>query len=224
MNKPVPWKSAIERGIVSNAVVLMLKYPQPGKVKTRLACSVGKEKAAWLYKGVVDAMGRALASLRSGADGKISLLVAFDPPEKEAAIRSWLHWADGYFPQEGEGLGARLMHALYTALRGGAKRVILLGSDTLNLDGDILLEGFRLLESHDVVLGPARDGGYYAIGLKQAIGVPPYPPRTAGRGKVEQLFEEIPWSTSAVLETTKRKAESLGLSTQLLPLLSDLDE
>ncbi len=162
-----------------------------------------------MYRQVVDAIGPALAALRSGDSGKISLLVAFDPPEREAEIRSWLHWADGHFAQEGEDLGARLIHALRTALGRGAKRVILLGSDTLDLRDGILREGFRLLEFHDIVLGPARDGGYYAIGMKQAI---------------EQLFEDIPWSTPAVLETTKRKARSLGLSTKLLPLLSDLDE
>ncbi len=162
-----------------------------------------------MYKEVVHAIGPALTALRSESSNKISLLVAFDPPDKEAEIRSWLPWADGYLAQEGEYLGARLIHALHTALDSGAKRVILLGSDTLDLRGELLLEGFRLLEFHDVVLGPARDGGYYAIGMKQAV---------------DQLFEDIPWSTSAVLETTKRKAVSLGLSTILLPLLSDLDE
>ena len=189
--------------------MLFVKFPEPGKVKTRLAHSVGAQKAASIYKDVVDAIGTTLVSSRTEAAGKISLLVAFDPPERGAEIRSWLNWADGYFAQEGKDLGARLLHALHTVFNDGAKRVILLGSDTLDLHGEIVLEGFRLLEFHDVVLGPARDGGYYAIGVKKTIG---------------QLFEGIRWSTSAVLETTRRRAEALGFSTKLLPLLSDLDE
>lgn len=84
-----------------------------------------------------------------------------------------------------------------------------LGSDTLGLTSDIIQHGFEALESNDVVVGPAEDGGYYLIGLSS------FQP---------DLFQEIPWSTNAVLQQTYSRISTLGLSYQTLSQLQDLDE
>ncbi len=186
-------------------ILFFVKYPEPGKVKTRLARQVGSEEAAHLYRGLVEKNLKVLTSLQK--DG-IQTLVAFDPPDKKPAVEKWLVSASGFFPQEGNILGERLVHAFaYGFAHGG--QILALGSDTQGLTREILLQGFEGLETRDVVVGPARDGGYYLIGLKKAC---------------PALFEDMPWSTPAVLAKTLARIDQEGLRCTLLPELNDLDE
>ena len=88
------------------------------------------------------------------------------------------------------------------------KRIILIGSDIFYLDIKIIQSGFNTLSSHDVVLGPTYDGGYYLLGLKQIH---------------ERLFNNISWSTDVVLDQTLGACQTDELSVHLLPLLADID-
>jgi len=110
--------------------------------------------------------------------------------------------------QEGADLGARLAHAAAASWRGAGDRVVLAGTDAPALSAAHLDAAFAALESHDVALGPAGDGGYWAIGLAR---------------RAEALFEGIEWSTGRVLAQALERARALGASVAMLPRLDDLD-
>ncbi len=150
---------------MKQVLLYFVKYPEPGKVKTRLARTLGNEKAAETYRRLAEDNFR---TVRSASSEIIEVHVTFDPPAKEKQIMSWLKNADGYNPQRGTCLGARMANAFEDAFARGFEGVMVAGSDTLGLEPAILKQAARALETHDLVLGPARDGGYYLIGLPPA--------------------------------------------------------
>lgn len=135
--------------------------------------------------------------------------IVFDPSDRAEEMKNWLSSAYSYLAQKGKDLGERLTHAFHFAFDQGYERVIALGSDTLGLKTDFIFKGFEALRDHDVVIGPAADGGYYLIGLSD---------------EQPLLFQDIPWSTSAVLKSTIARIEEEKLSFYCLQELEDLDE
>ncbi|MGE0267909.1 MAG: TIGR04282 family arsenosugar biosynthesis glycosyltransferase [Candidatus Omnitrophota bacterium] len=191
----------------SNVLLYFVKYPTPGKVKTRLAKTVGEQEAARLYSELAERNFGVIASLYQ--KNIFDLVIVYDPPEKSKDIKRWLSLSCEYLPQCSGGLSERLKHAFGEVFQRGAKRVMALGSDTLGLTTDIIQQGFEALQSSDVVVGPAEDGGYYLIGSAS------FQPK---------LFEGIAWSTSSVLPQTYKIINNLRLSYQTLSQLQDLDE
>lgn len=187
-----------------NAVLYFVKYPTPGKVKTRLAKTIGEARAADLYRQLVEDNFSVLRECQSA-----DLIVVFDPPEDVEKIKQWLPQASRYIPQEGSGLGERLTRAFQWAFGQGYKQAAAFGSDTLHLTATIVEQGFAALADADVVIGPAQDGGYYLIGTNS------FQP---------ELFQGISWSTGAVLQQTYGHISRSGLSHQILIPLEDLDE
>lgn len=190
-----------------NLLLYFVKHPTPGKVKTRLAKTVGNREAARLYRELAEKNFREAALLHQRK--VCDLVIVFDPPEKIGDIKNWLSAPCEYWPQGEGGLSKRLISAFRDAFQEGDKRVIALGSDTLGLTFQIIEEAFDDLKSEDVVIGPAEDGGYYLIGLSSFI---------------PELFEGITWSTNTVLQETYNQISKLGLSHRTLILLEDLDE
>ncbi len=200
-----------------NILLYFVKYPTPGKVKTRLAKTVGEKEAARLYSELTRKNLEVIVSLH--ANEGFDLVIVYDPPEKIEDIKRWLSLSCEYLPQRGAGLGERLTQAFHEVFsakggsasggQGGSRRVMALGSDTLGLTSDIIQQGFEALALNDVVVGPAEDGGYYLIGLSS------FQPG---------LFKEISWSTDIVLQQTYNRISKLGLSHQTLVPLQDLDE
>ena len=190
-----------------DVLIYFVKYPEPGKVKTRLARDVGHEKAAELYRNLVETNLKVLAQVRES----FRLILAFDPAQKEREIRSWLEPFQiiDFLPQKGATLGQRLEDAFDFAFSGNAKHVMALGSDTMGLTPQIIKEGFEFLQDYDCVIGPARDGGYYLIGL-------------SANGPA--IFSHIPWSTGMVYQSTVQYLEREELTYYKLPELEDLDE
>ena len=193
---------------MDKALIYFGKYPEPGKVKTRLAKTIGLEAAANAYRSLA---GSIFHTLSNGEikNKDFETIVFFDPPEKEPEIKAWLPNAATYWPQEGKDLEDRLIQSFRMAFESGARRVLALVSDTLGFKGELITKAFEALDHYDVVIGPAEDGGYYLIGLSEAY---------------DCLFQEIPWSTSEVLKTTLGWIHEEGLSYYLLPQLDDLDE
>jgi rSAM/selenodomain-associated transferase 1 len=113
----------------------------------------------------------------------------------------------GYRRQNGPDLGARMQDALEWALQR-APWAVLIGSDCPGYDSDYLQTAFAALERHDAVLGPALDGGYVLIGMRRAA---------------PELFADMPWSTTGVLDTTRQRLQRKGWSWQELPTLRDID-
>jgi hypothetical protein len=182
-------------------LIVFVKAPRPGTVKTRLASSLGAAAACAAYRRLVGTLLRRLATL-----GNVEL--CFTPDDAGSEILSWARPKWGLRAQGGGDLGARLDRAFQRAFTEGAGRVVVIGSDCPDVAASDIHAGWAALHSHDVVLGPAADGGYWLIGLRA-----PHP----------ELFTGISWSTAAVLPETRARCGSAGLTTHLLRKLSDVD-
>ena len=187
-------------------ILYFVKYPEPGKVKTRLAKTLGDEEATRVYRNLVETNLKAIRPLISSG---IDITITFDPPDAAEKMKQWLSDDYDYLPQSGDGLGERLTKAFGNLFERKVRRVLAVGSDTLGLEANLILKACDSLEHFDVVLGPAEDGGYYLIGLSQPEPI---------------LFQDIPWSTSAVFDSTLNRIKQKGLSFYVLPELQDLDD
>lgn len=188
------------------AIGLMAKYPERGRVKTRLAKQTEADTALDVYKQLLAASVGTVVGLDHGLYHR----AAFVEPEirVEQFAKSFPAF-DVVLPQRGTDLGEKMLNALTVLLQAVNMRgAMLIGTDIPDIDGGTFDEATVLLTEHDVVLGPTHDGGYYLVGLKDV--------RPA-------IFSEIEWGTSAVFESTVATAENAGLSIGLLPSLRDLD-
>jgi rSAM/selenodomain-associated transferase 1 len=188
----------------STVLLLFVRYPESGKVKTRLAATIGADEAAELYRSFVLDI---LATLELCG---LPLRVYFEPLEKETDLRTWLGTGYVLKPQRGRDLGARMGRAFEEAFDEGFTRGILLGSDIPDLPLAFLQEATDALRRQDAVIGPARDGGYYLIGFRRDS-IPP------------DVFEDIPWSTAAVARETMARLETRGCRIHRLPEWADVD-
>ena len=189
-------------------VMVFLKFPEPGRVKTRLGAEVGDEEAVRIYRELVRCvLGRIPDEQR--------VRIVFDPVDKELEVRDWLA---GQVEQAGvvdfraqvEGdLGERMRAAFDEAFADGAERVVVVGTDCVDLGKVEYRDALWMLEAgHDVVFGMAEDGGYYLLGLSR-----PAP----------GLFRGIPWSSEQTLAASFAAASDAGLVVGLLRPLSDVD-
>jgi rSAM/selenodomain-associated transferase 1 len=189
---------------MSTALIIFAKAPIPGEVKTRLCPPLDPDEAASLHGTLVlDAIERT-----KGLQG-ITLYVAGMPDLAHPFFKVMEgRYGARLLPQSGPDLGNRMKQAMQDAFDQGAQEVLLTGTDFPALPRAHLIEALKLVKSHDVVLGPTADGGYYLIGLRKMI---------------PDLFQGIAWSTGAVFAETKKKVEAAGLSLGLLPECCDLD-
>lgn len=188
----------------AHVLCVFVKAPVPGQVKTRLAMELGANQATELYRR----LGRQVVQGVVGEE--YETVVWYAPPSDAPLVRAWL---DGlgvtrFLLQSGADLGDRLCTAFAKHFREGARRVVIIGSDCPGIDAGLVAQALAALGRHDLVLGPAWDGGYYLIGMKR-----PH----------EFLFEGIAWSTSSVAEETATRARAAGLSCHLLLTLRDVD-
>lgn len=206
------------------AILLFVKFPEPGKVKTRLGAKIGHAQAAAAYRQMVETVCRQLPK-------NASLTVMFDPPEKRVEIEQWigsllanLTTPARFIAQSSGDLGARLTHAfheIFSATKDFAnddnnangkenneRKIAVIGSDCIDIAPKIFQETWNALDEKDCVVGPSEDGGYYLLALKKPC---------------DALFQNIAWSTPETLAQTLQRAREVGLSLHLLPILSDLD-
>lgn len=199
-------------------LIVFLKWPEKGKVKTRLASALGDEEAACIYKKLAE---DTVSAVRPLAGKSTDVAIAFDPPEREDEIRKWIRGPFKFLSQGDGGLGARLSRAAHAAFEEGAEKVVLVGSDSPELDAFTVSRAFWALSRKDVVIGPSEDGGYYLIGLSAKMLADP---SSGGKRAWDTiLFDHIPWSTAEVLKSTLKKAHDSGISYELLPEKSDID-
>jgi uncharacterized protein len=172
------------------ALVIMARYPRAGTTKTRLARSIGDQEAVSLYKAFLTDLAEKFA-------GPIAdLHLAYTPPEVNYA-----NFMESLAP-------SYVQHAFQWMYESGYKRTIVIGSDSPHICRDIVASARKALDEADVVLGPADDGGYYLIAMRE-----PY-----------DVFRDIPMSTSRVLQMTIELARSQGLKVSTLESLFDVDE
>src|SRR4051794_2953734 len=183
-------------------LIIFLKAPREGLVKTRLARAIGPEAACDAYRQLIGVLVSSLAILPE-------VELRFAPDDAVSEIRAWQQptWD---LRGQGEGdLGDRLQSAFANAFAGGAERVVIIGSDCPSVVVQDIEAAWGALRDHELVLGPARDGGYWLIGLNQ-----PEP----------GLFRKMTWSTETVLHETVRRAQGAGLTVKLLQELADVDD
>jgi rSAM/selenodomain-associated transferase 1 len=188
---------------MKDRLIVFVKAPRPGAVKTRLAAALGPEAAAGLYRAMAEEEIRRTAPRGEEYDR----VFCFDPPDAEDEITRWLP-GQALRPQDGADLGARMAHAFAEAFAAGARRVAIVGTDVPGCGREHVAEALAALDAHDLALGPTHDGGYYLLALDR--------PRPA-------LFPSIPWSTPSVFTATAERAGVLGLSVRVLEPLRDID-
>jgi len=188
----------------ARTLLVFLKAPVPGKVKTRLAESLGPGKACEAYREMAREVFQAARSLEG-----VRTVAVYDPAPGDTGP-DWL--AQGpieWWPQAEGDLGNRLGAAFFRAFQEGSRRVAAIGADSPGLPPDWIQRGFDFLASKDLVLGPAEDGGYYLIGLRRSR---------------PELFDGVPWSSGREFGATLEKALGLGLQVEVLPLYYDVDD
>ncbi|MBI1321020.1 MAG: DUF2064 domain-containing protein [Candidatus Hydrogenedens sp.] len=195
---------------MTDRLIVFTKYPMAGKVKTRLIGALTPEDAAGVHRAMAEHTVRHAIRLRRSHGTQIEVRFAGCD---SAEIASWLGSNVDYAPQ-GEGdLGARMARAMQAAFDDGIERVVIVGTDCPALDHRVMQSAFAALDDSDGVIGPARDGGYYLIGLRSGASVRALP----------GLFEGPAWGTDTVLRTTMGRAEALGISLHALEPLHDVD-
>ncbi|MEB3292465.1 MAG: TIGR04282 family arsenosugar biosynthesis glycosyltransferase [Synechococcales bacterium] len=190
-------------------LIVFTKYPTPGFAKTRLIPHLGAEKAAQLHRQLT---AHTLQQAQHYCDQHPCDLEICYTGSDRASMQAWLGSGLTYTPQ-GEGdLGDRMVRALTTAFRQTVETTVLIGTDCPGMTPSLLWDAFSKLQTYDLVLGPAEDGGYYLVGL-----------RRMEAAQYQPLFHVMPWSTDRVLSETCDRAQRLQLSTALLPTLPDID-
>ncbi len=198
---------------MDNVLIVFLKYPEPGKVKTRLAKDMGHEKACLLYKVLAENVIKNVFPKNQSA---YDVHIFFTPADKKKEIRAWVDPLTGctpgggahYIPQEGANLGERMHNAFQHVFRILPCNAIVIGTDCPGIDAPLIEHAFELLREKDIVIGPCRDGGYYLLGMSK-----PAP----------DLFADISWSTNRVFVQTMERVQTNKLSCAMLRTLTDID-
>ncbi len=193
----------------STALVIFAKAPIPGEVKTRLSPGLTEDEAATLHGSfVLDTLERTKAAA-SKFKLPVDRFLACAPSSSHVffKIMEARHGVT-LLDQQGCDLGARMAQAFAALFARGYRYIVVVGTDVPSLPLTHYRDAVQSLTRHDLILGPARDGGYYLIGMTA-----PHP----------NLFRDIPWSTNQVLALTQEKATAAGLKIALLPVWSDVD-
>lgn len=185
-------------------VVIFVKAPCPGQVKTRLAQAVGQTHAVELYR----CFGQDVVATVDHLD--VDSAIFFTPSEGLEAIKDWLGPERRYCAQQGQTLGDRMAHAFGESFRWGSPATLILGSDSPDLPSAILQQALEGLRSQYTPIGPTEDGGYYTLGFTPTTFCP-------------EVFIDMPWSTAAVYALTHQTLQQQQHSIAVLPRWTDID-
>ncbi len=183
---------------MKNAIIIFQKNPEPGKVKTRLAATVGNENALKIYNILVEHTHSVIEQIEAKKYLFFSNFIEND--------EKWVKYDKNV--QKGEDLGLRMFNAISDVKKAGAERVIVLGTDCYDLKSEHIQQAFELLETNDYCIGPALDGGYYLIGTTLPD---------------ESVFLNKEWSTESVFTEAKTNIHAMGKKMGILQALSDVD-
>lgn len=189
--------------MIPTAVILFLRAPEKGKVKTRLSRDFGKGFVLDLYKAFV------LDLLNEIEPGQ-PLFLFFHPMEKQFLLEQWLGRDYVCIGQQGKDLGQKMAHAFETVFDKGFDRAVLMGTDIPEMDKAGIRHAIKSLKQTDAVIGPSTDGGYYLIGLNRKV-------------FSNFIFNHIQWSTPVVLDQTLAGLSDRFISYTLLEPLDDID-
>lgn len=189
---------------IQRRVLLFVRAPELGRVKTRLEKKLDAETVLALYRCFVEDIINTLTT-----DGH-DIIVFFSPPNRGLAVQSWLGETIPVQSQTGKTLGDRMRNAFSDIFATGVDQAVLMGTDLPDMDNRIMNESFEFLKKEDLVIGPALDGGYYLIGLRK-------------NAFNNDLFSDIDWGTASVFRQTMGKINAAGLNCHVLPSWQDID-
>jgi len=187
---------------MKNLILLFTKYPEPGKVKTRLARDIGDKMACLVYQRLLQ------HSWFSVKQSGYPCTVCLSPDSKIETFKQ--HYQASVVPQFGADIGEKMAHNFQQFFALNYDNIILCGADILDMDPALFHEGFKALEQEDCVIGPTLDGGYYAIGFTK-------------KSFSKEIFSGFPWSNSEVYSNTLKIISKLNLTLYTLPRRMDLD-
>ena len=185
---------------MTSALIIFVKNPLLGKVKTRLADALGEENALMIYQKLLQ--HTCLITSNIFADKYVFYFEYIDHNDL---------WKNEIYKKElqyGNDLGERMRNAFEILFQRGYKQIVIIGSDCYELTEEIIMTAFDQLKKEDIVIGPARDGGYYLLGMNVFI---------------PQLFAGKNWSTNKVFHETLTEIKSFNYSIHQLPVLNDVD-
>lgn len=185
-------------------LVMLARYPEKGKVKSRLNLDGDESLVADLYRCFIEDLLEKLSA------GNYQFVMAYDPPERQIDFIELFGRGFLYTPQIGDDLGKRMSNVFTNCFQKGFQSVVLIGSDSPDLPARIIGEAFDSLEKSGAVIGPAFDGGYYLIGFSSGS----FSPR---------VFENMEWSTDRVFPETIRRLREDAVSIHILPRWQDMD-
>ena len=185
-------------------VLVFVKAPEKGKVKTRLAKILGNGIVLGLYKNFVADI---IATLQTG---RHLVRICYHPPDAENKVTNWIGREYVLVPQHGNHIGERMANAFRKTFADGFEHVLLIGTDLPDLPAAVIDEAFESLEKNAAVIGPAFDGGYYLIGFQAVTFLP-------------SIFESMPWGTQQVFERTIEIFKKNHLQVYRLPKWRDID-
>lgn len=189
-------------------VIVFVKNPIPGEVKTRLTPYLSPEQAASLYRAFLVDWCNALSTISIA-----HRVIAYTPPEGLSALQTLIGEDPVYIPQVGTSLGERLIAAAWWACDQNYAKFLFVGSDSPTLPIQYVERALDLLESRDIVIGPSMDGGYYLIGFS----------KHGASLSIPTIFEGIAWSTEVVFRQTLGKVQAVNARLGLLPPWYDVD-
>lgn len=195
----------IPPGLARKRLVLLTRYPVPGKTKTRLIPVLGAERAASLQRRLTLRAVRAAEAFCSLHHVDLEIQFAGDRRE---ALEHWIGDRFRFCAQAQGDLGDRMRSAFGKSFQEGLEATVLIGADCPELTADVLEQAFARLAESDVVFGPAADGGYYLIGMKKSF---------------SGLFCDVAWGTDTVLAHSLEIVKKAGLRYSLLHPLRDID-
>jgi rSAM/selenodomain-associated transferase 1 len=186
--------------MTKNALIIFTRNAELGKVKTRLAKSIGDNKALTVYKHLLKHTEKESCAIEASKTVYYSVQIFHNDI-----------WDDTVYTKElqrGTDLGERMLNAFKDQFEKGFERVIIIGTDLPKQSSEIIEKGFEILKTHDIVLGPAQDGGYYLLGMNRLE---------------ENLFKNKSWSSDILLKETILELTNKNLNFSLLETLNDID-
>jgi uncharacterized protein len=195
----------VVQGAFRNRLVVFTRFPEPGKSKTRLIPVLGPEGAADLHRQMSE---HTLSWVRRWKERFAGSLQIHFTGGSEQSFQKWLGPDLSFRPQAKGDLGVRMARAFRQGFQEGMEKIVIVGTDCPGLSEDLAQQAFARLDQSEVALGPARDGGYYLIGLRRPA---------------EELFRGVPWGTGGVLAKTREIARNLAFQVSLLEPLEDVD-
>jgi uncharacterized protein len=184
-------------------MLLFIKFPEKGTVKSRLAKDIHEDSALSLYRNFV------FDILKTLKTRKYQLKLCFCPPDDLDKVSAWLGKGYSYMPQQGKDLGERMKNAFRETFSEGFAKVLLIGSDIPDLTCTIIEEAYEF-DNYDAVIGPSLDGGYYLIGFKYDTFSP-------------EIFEGMHWGTDRIFRDTMDVLRKKRYRVHILPEKRDID-